>query len=207
LLKEALILSKSLESQGTYSWITFVKNITSDQNIFNKTSNCKNLKEVKSLTPFIKREFKNKYKIMCENKIKSFNENSKMFLYKKLKLNLEREFYLSYNDSDIRRCFTKIRIRDPNLEIEKGLYFKIPRILRLCKTCNKIEDEEHFILECTINSKMRTDLFAILANENPNYMQFSSEQKLIYLLNPTTAHVKIIGFYIIRSLELRTEVS
>ena len=60
---------------------------------------------------------------MCENNIKSFNENSKnftkMFLYKKLKLNLEREFYLSYNNSDIRRGFTKIRIRDHNLEIEK----------------------------------------------------------------------------------------
>jgi hypothetical protein len=40
-----------------------------------------------------------------ENKIKSFNENSKMFLYKKLKLNVEREFYLSYNNSDIRRGF------------------------------------------------------------------------------------------------------
>ena len=53
LLKEALILSKSLDSQGTYSWFTFVKNITLDQNIFDKTSNCKNLKEVKSLKPFI----------------------------------------------------------------------------------------------------------------------------------------------------------
>ena len=61
LLKEALVLSKSLDSQGTYSWFTFVKNITSDQNIFDKTSNCKNLKEVKSLKPFIKRELKNKY--------------------------------------------------------------------------------------------------------------------------------------------------
>jgi hypothetical protein len=66
------------------------------------------------------------------------------------------------------RGFTKIRIRGHNLEIEKGRYCKIPRILRLCKTCNKIEDEEHFILECTLNSKLRTDLFAILANENPN---------------------------------------
>ena len=52
--------------------------------------------------------------------MKSFNENSKMFLYKKLKLNLEREFYLSYNNSDIRRGLTKIRIGDHNLEIEKG---------------------------------------------------------------------------------------
>ena len=37
LLKEALILSKSLDSQGTYSWFTFVKNITSNQHIFDKT--------------------------------------------------------------------------------------------------------------------------------------------------------------------------
>ena len=101
-----------------------------------------------------------------------------MFLYKKLKLNLEREFYLSYNNSDIRRGFTKIRIRNHNLEIEKGRYCKIPRILRLCKTCNKIEDEEHFILECTINSKLRTDLFAILANENPNFMQKTHKKRL-----------------------------
>ena len=36
LLKEALVLSKSLDSQDT--WFVFVKNITSDQNIFDKTS-------------------------------------------------------------------------------------------------------------------------------------------------------------------------
>jgi hypothetical protein len=64
-----------------------------------------------------------------------------------------------------------------------------------------IEDEEHFILECTINSKLRTDLFAILANENPNFMQFSSEQKLIYLLNPTTtAHVILVKPLLISEL-------
>ena len=34
LLKESLILSKSLDSQGTYSWFTFVKNITSETKTF-----------------------------------------------------------------------------------------------------------------------------------------------------------------------------
>jgi hypothetical protein len=34
---------------------------------------------VRRTSSFIKREFKNKYKKMCENEIKSFNENSKMF--------------------------------------------------------------------------------------------------------------------------------
>ena len=70
LSKEALVLSKSVDSQGTYSWFTFVKNITSDQNIFDKTSNCKNLKEGKSLKPFIKRELKKIYINKCA-KIKS----------------------------------------------------------------------------------------------------------------------------------------
>jgi hypothetical protein len=45
-----------------------IRNITSDKNIVDKTSNSKDLKEVKSLKPFIKRELKNKYKQMCENK-------------------------------------------------------------------------------------------------------------------------------------------
>jgi hypothetical protein len=57
-------------------------------------------------------------------------------------------------------------------------------------------------------TRRRIIIIIILANENPNFMQFSSERKLIYLLNPTTtSHVKIIGFYIIKSLELRREVS
>ena len=118
------------------------------------------------------------------------------------------ENFIYYYNYQIRRCFTKIRISDHDLEIEKGRYTKIPRILRICKKCNKIEDEEHFILECLINGKLRTDLFETLTKENPNFMQLSNEQKLIYLLNPTTtAHVKIIGFYLTKSLELRTEVS
>jgi hypothetical protein len=54
---------------------------------------------------------------------------------------------------------------------------------RLFKTCNKIEDEELFILECTINSKLRTDLFAILANENPNFMQIYSSCQNYRLLH------------------------
>ena len=36
---------------------------------------------------------------------------------------------------------------------------------------------------------------------------FSDEQKLTYLLNPASVrHVRVIGFYLKRSLELRTEV-
>ena len=49
LLKEALILSKSLDSQGTLFMVYICQKYNSDQNMFDKTSNCKNLQEVKSL--------------------------------------------------------------------------------------------------------------------------------------------------------------
>jgi hypothetical protein len=89
LLRAAMKLLKKRKVKRncwTRPWITFLEFWTMlcvlhhVVVIFDKTSNCKNLKEVKSLKPFIKREL---YKQMCENKIKSFNENSKMFLYRK----------------------------------------------------------------------------------------------------------------------------
>ena len=49
LLKEALILSKSLDSQGTLFMVYICQKYNSDQNMFDKTSNCNNLQEVKSL--------------------------------------------------------------------------------------------------------------------------------------------------------------
>ena len=38
-------------------------------------------------------------------------------------------------------------------------------------------------------------------------INFTDEQMLVYLLNPASVrHVRVIGFYLKRSLELRTEV-
>ena len=39
------------------------------------------------------------------------------------------------------------------------------------------------------------------------FLNVSDEQKLVYLLNPASVrHVRVIGFYLKRSSELRTEV-
>jgi hypothetical protein len=56
LLKEAFELSKSLDSQGVYSWYTYVKNIEPDSFQINKVAICKNLKDVKHLKLDIKNE-------------------------------------------------------------------------------------------------------------------------------------------------------
>ena len=201
LLKEAFELSKSLNSSGTYSWYTYIKNIVHDDDLFSKIENCKNLKEVHSIKIQVKRYIEEKYKSLVHNKLYSYDETNKLCFYKEIKQSLNKEFYLTYHDFSIRKCFSKLRISDHNLEIERGRYFKIPRKDRLCKFCHIIETEDHFILHCKINNKLRLELF-----ENLNWK--IEDQNINKILNPSSKeHVKLIGSFLKQSLELRTEVA
>ena len=60
--------------------------------------------------------------------------------------------------------FTKFRISDHSLEIEKGRYNKTPCEERLCKNCGVIEDKAHFILKCKVNQNLRENLCLIILN-------------------------------------------
>ena len=48
------------------------------------------------------------------------------------------------------KAFIKFRVSDHNLLIEEGRRKRpiIPINERICKTCNKIEDESHFLIDC-----------------------------------------------------------
>ena len=206
LLNEAFQLSKSLDSQGVYTWYTYVKDIFPEHESKDICS-CESLKDVKNMKAVIKRDTNEKFKQLFLNKIDQYDESSKFLLYKKLKPSLEGEFYLKSSNFSIRNTFTKLRISDHNLEIERGRYFKIPRQERLCKVCNDIEDEAHFILKCKTNEKLRESLFISLQQENNHFHLMSSEQKLVHLLNPTNfKHIRMFGFFLKQSLELRAEV-
>jgi hypothetical protein len=56
--------------------------------------------------------------------------------------------------------FTKFRISDHSLEIEKGRYNKTTCEERLCKNCGVIEEEAHFILKCKVNEKIKKVKFS-----------------------------------------------
>ena len=48
------------------------------------------------------------------------------------------------------KAFTKLRLSDHNLMIEEGRRKRpmLPQNERLCDTCNKLEGEIHFLIEC-----------------------------------------------------------
>ena len=206
LLKESYTLSKHLDSQGVYTWSTFIKDSTQEMNIdIQKVMSCQNMEQVNKLKTWIKNITSKFYSELLENKINSLNENNKLFLYKNIKVKQDQEFYLKYHNFETRRLFTKIRISDHNLLIEKGRYLKIPRDNRTCPTCKTLEDENHFLLHCQINNVLRIKLFNDMAIDNPMFPNLSDTEKLVVLLNPSNINqVKKTGSFIKQSLELRT---
>jgi hypothetical protein len=60
-----------------------------------------------------------------------------------------------------RQIIAKFLCASHKLQVETGRHLDIPRENRICKLCtlNKVEDEEHFILECPAYSKIRNDAF------------------------------------------------
>jgi hypothetical protein len=82
--------------------------------------------------------------------------------------------------------------------IETGRYKKIPRHLRKCNTCETIDDENHFFLNCNLNEHLRKAFLSDFDNiNNTNLLEI--------ILNPTNIkQVKSLGCFIKQSLELRT---
>ena len=92
-----------------------------------------------------KKYYKNTLNKDYEVKLKSIDNNSKLFLFKALKSKNKSEFCLKYPDFEI-RLICKFRLSDHSLAIETGRYNKIPRHLRTCNKCETLDDENHFFL-------------------------------------------------------------
>ena len=90
-----------------------------DHDLVGRIDICNNIKDIKYLKPLIKKNLNKNYTKLLENKINNLNENNKLYLFKQVKLSPDEEFYLTNEDLNIRRCFTKIRISDHNLENER----------------------------------------------------------------------------------------
>ena len=73
----------------------------------------------------------------------------KIRTYRLLKHNFGVESYLeNMHDKSIRKCLSSFRISTHKLRIERGRYVGEKPEDRLCITCNKIEDEVHFLCQC-----------------------------------------------------------
>lgn len=122
---------------------------------------------------------------MEKKQINQFSD-SKLKIYNICKNNFGLEKYLTIvNNFELRRSFTKLRTSSHRLQIELGRYQGVPRHNRICTKCssNVIEDELHFLFECSKYDEDRESMLFEITTVCSNFRNLNSQNKLIWLFN------------------------
>ena len=118
---------------------------------------------------------------------------NKLRTYRLFKTTFELEPYLYLTKIIKHRvALTRLRISCHSLEIERGRYHKpasTPAHLRLCKDCESVEDELHFVCVCPKYDLLREHLVSIVCNDNPNFVFLSVNDKFLNLMQALDSHV------------------
>jgi hypothetical protein len=118
---------------------------------------------------------------LSQNGKKQINQfsDSKLKIYNICKNNFGLEKYLTIvNNFELRRSFTKLRISSHRLQIELGRYQGVPRHNRVCTKCssNVIEDELHFLFECSNYDEDRESMLFEITTVCSNFRNLKSKQ-------------------------------
>ena len=104
------------------------------------------------------------------------------------------ESYL-YNVKDVRyrSAISKLRASSQILEIERGRHTspKVPSHLRLCKLCNVVENGEHFVTECVIDTSERLHLLERMRSIYPDVDSLDKRQMFVLLMGSADARISI----------------
>ena len=96
---------------------------------------------------------------------------------------------------------TKLRASSHRLEIEVGRWARpnrIPIDERKCITCNKLEDEFHFLLECSLYNDLRNHYIKKYYWKSPNIL------KLEELMSTTNKRIiSYLSLYIFKAFKIR----
>ena len=99
--------------------------------------------------------------VFSQTALAHIQNTNKLTFLKSLKEVYKSEKYLKINNFGNRRAITKLRTSNHTLAIAAGRWTNIERENRLCKQCteNKIEDEIHFLFQCTKYTAERQKTF------------------------------------------------
>lgn len=166
--------------QNNNNWSSEIKSIFDTCNmshIFESRTNC----DIKFLQTVFIGNFVENWKNIIDT-------SPKLRTYKLFKLNFGSECYLkSCIPRHRRSLLAQFRFGILPLHVETGRFTNVELCNRLCILCNSnaIEDEIHFICNCSFYDDLRKLLFdkVNLVLHSQHFDQLSSEEKLVILCN------------------------
>ena len=155
-----------------------------------KVSSQEDLLDVDQNVHLLIQEYEKLYK---EYWSKLTNISDKLRTYSIFKQHFCYEKYLDIiRDANHRKALIYFRTSSHSLAIETGRHCtpKVPVNKRLCKVCKEVENEEHFLLHCTLYSPERKELFGEILKTCKHFPHMNDEQKLYYLMTAEGVSIK-----------------
>ena len=191
LAKRVFYELKNLNDMGFKTWVTSVRELAArfsvsidselDVNVFKQK--CQETLERKLILDW-------------QNEMVHDNKHPNLKTYKMFKSEFKFEPYLELlKVPKYRIAVSKLRASSHMLEIERGRHTRpiTPVENRRCPKCNVIENEIHFVLECTINQNEKLELFDKIRSTDSCYIDLPPENKFVYLMN--TENVRIMKWF------------
>ena len=199
---EALRTNYNFAKSDKLPWLTGIETILQSYNIGRQLKTQTNI------------EYRFIHKIMFKKQCDNFHQNafktisspeSKLRTYSLRKTEAGCEDYLhTIRNTTLRQTLTKFRLSNHALNIEKGRHAtpKIPKEIRFCPFCTtKVEDDEHFLLECPTYKHQRNKLQNTGPSSAQNVKRLTQKEQFVTLM--TSKNSMITAKYIHNSLETR----
>ena len=138
--------------------------------------------------------------------VNDIENNPIMRTYRFIKKDFYTEPYLiKVSNYKYRHSITKLRTSSHDLMIEKGRHQanRLPIEQRLCKICNVVEDEAHFLLSCNLFISERQRLYNSLNLQEVACNRDNSELMLCLLGTNDQRHLELVGQFIYTCFQKR----
>ena len=143
-----------------------------------------------------------------DNFVQNWHErlhNSSRALFYRTIANFEFQSYLDiFNANKLCQAMVRLRVSSHRLQIEAGRWSRPTRTPvneRKCLICNVLEDEYHFILECSMYTELRKQFIHKKYWKHPNMVKF-----IELLNNENDTNRKKLGIFVYKSFEKRNEM-
>ena len=197
ILHAALAVNMGLARDGYMSWFKSIVRILKFCNLEHLLYTI-DIKEIDFQVRNLKKNLQALYTNVWKSERLNFQTDSKLDLFTALKKDFGISDYLrSLTISPHRMAITKFRVSAHRFPIEIGRYLGIHREDRMCPFgCNKIGDEQHYLLQCShpflINT--RNPLIATIFILNPHLVAMARKAQCHFLLSNTDPkNLELVG--------------